>query len=99
MQTPPSSLRLREREATRIEALGLIEELFDTSLRDHPEVRGAYWEAFQILDRTRERTFADLGTPIKKLCKRCKMKEVEYQDDDECAWCRERRQEEEGARE
>lgn len=32
---------------------------------------------------------------ILKLCCRCGVNEVEYQCDDECAWCREKRREEE----
>lgn len=33
----------------------------------------------------------------KKMCERCGVNEVEYITDDECAWCREKRHEAEGA--
>jgi hypothetical protein len=31
-----------------------------------------------------------------KLCNDCRVNEVEYEEDTECAWCRERRRKEEG---
>lgn len=53
--------RLRERETARKTALEIIEELFDTSIRDNPAERSAYLKAFRVLDRIRERHFSDLG--------------------------------------
>lgn len=34
---------------------------------------------------------SDLWPKTKKPCETCKVNEVEYQDDYECAWCREKR--------
>lgn len=42
-------------------------------------------------------TVAAKTTKTTKLCSTCGVNKVEYQDDDECAWCREKRQREEGA--